>query len=428
MSTLNAGQLAAAESFFEFLFNNEKELIISGAGGVGKTFLMSHLIDTILPNYQNTCKMLGMPIQYSDVVMTATTNKAAEVLAVATKRPTQTVHSFLGLRVQDNFSTGESTIAKTKKWKIHTDLIIFLDEASMADHKLLDIIRESTLNCKLIYVGDHCQLASVKESVSPVFKQRLKMHVLTEPMRNSGQPALMALCNQFRNTVETGKFSPITLTPGVIDLVDITELQAEIDKAFIDADTDAKILAYTNNRVNDYNDYIRELRGLTDTYSVGEHLVNNSAVDMGRDKKMLSVEERVTITKLSEYTDFIDIDPSVDLEVRYATLTNDYSDQYVNVPLPEDKNHYQGLIKYFQKRKDWVPYFKLKNEFPDLRPCDACTVHKSQGSTYDTVFIDLENIGSCRNPDQVARMLYVAVSRARNRIFLFGQLPTKYGG
>ena len=428
MTTLNAGQLATAEAFFEFLFNDEKELIISGAGGVGKTFLMSHLIDTILPNYQNTCKMLGMPIQYSDVVMTATTNKAAEVLAVATKRPTQTIHSFLGLRVQDNFSTGESTIAKTKKWKIHTDLIIFLDEASMTDRKLLTITRESTLNCKLIYVGDHCQLTPVKETVSPVFSQRLSMHVLTEPMRNSGQPALMALCNQFRNTVETGQFSPITLTPGVIDLVDLTELQAEIDKAFIDADTDAKILAYTNNRVNDYNDYIRELRGLTDTYTVGEHLVNNSAVDMGRDKKMLSVEERVTITKLSEYTNFIDIAPDVQLEVRYATLTNDFLTTYTDVPLPENKEHYQALIKHYQKVKNWVTYFKLKNEFPDLRPCDACTVHKSQGSTYDTVFIDLDNIGSCHNQDQVARMLYVAISRARNRIFLFGKLPTKYGG
>lgn len=428
MTTLNAGQLATAESFFEFLFNDEKELIISGAGGVGKTFLMSHLIDTILPNYQNTCKMLGMPVQYSDVVMTATTNKAAEVLAVATKRPTQTIHSFLGLRVMDNYSTGESTIVKTKKWKINTDLIIFLDEASMADHKLLDIIRESTLNCKLIYVGDHCQLAPVKESVSPVFKQRLKMHILTEPMRNSGQPALMTLCNQLRNTVETGQFAPINLVPGVIDLLSLDELQSEIDKAFINADADSKILAYTNDRVNDYNDYIRELRGLTATYTVGEHFVNNGSVDMGKDKKMLSVEERVTISKLSQDTDLIEITPGVDLEVRYATLTNDYLDQYVDIPLPEDKNHYQGLIKYFQKRKDWVPYFKLKNEFPDLRPCDACTVHKSQGSTYDTVFIDLENIGSCRNPDQVARMLYVAVSRARNRIFLFGQLPTKYGG
>lgn len=428
MTTLNAGQLAAAEAFFEFLFTNEKELIISGAGGVGKTFLMSHLIDTILPNYQNTCKMLGMPIQYNDVVMTATTNKAAEVLAVATQRPTQTIHSFLGLRVRDNYSTGESTIAKTKKWKIHHDLIIFLDEASMTDRKLLEITRESTANCKLIYVGDHCQLTPVKEIVSPVFKQRLSMHVLTEPMRNSGQPALMKLCNQFRNTVETGQFSPITLVPGVIDLLDLSELQAEIDKAFIDADTDAKILAYTNNRVNDYNDYIRELRGLTATYTVGEHLVNNSAVDMGRDRKMLSVEERVTITKLSDDTDFIEIEPGIKLEVRYASLANDFLATYTDVPLPENKEHYQALIKHYQKTKNWIPYFKLKNEFPDLRPCDACTVHKSQGSTYDTVFIDLDNIGSCHNPDQVARMLYVAISRAKNRIFLFGKLPSKYGG
>lgn len=428
MTTLNAGQLAAAEAFFEFLFTNEKELIISGAGGVGKTFLMSHLIDTILPNYQNTCKMLGMPIQYNDVVMTATTNKAAEVLAVATQRPTQTIHSFLGLRVRDNYSTGESTIAKTKKWKIHHDLIIFLDEASMTDRKLLEITRESTANCKLIYVGDHCQLTPVKEIVSPVFKQRLSMHVLTEPMRNSGQPALMKLCNQFRNTVETGQFSPITLVPGVIDLLDLSELQAEIDKTFIDADTDAKILAYTNNRVNDYNDYIRELRGLTATYTVGEHLVNNSAVDMGRDRKMLSVEERVTITKLSDDTDFIEIEPGIKLEVRYASLANDFLATYTDVPLPENKEHYQALIKHYQKTKNWIPYFKLKNEFPDLRPCDACTVHKSQGSTYDTVFIDLDNIGSCHNPDQVARMLYVAISRAKNRIFLFGKLPSKYGG
>lgn len=428
MSTLNAGQLAAAEAFFEFLFNDEKELIISGAGGVGKTFLMSHLIDTILPNYQNTCKMLGMPIQYSDVVMTATTNKAAEVLAVATKRPTQTIHSFLGLRVQDNFSTGESTIAKTKKWKIHTDLIIFLDEASMTDRKLLTITRESTLNCKLIYVGDHCQLTPVKETVSPVFSQRLSMHVLTEPMRNSGQPALMDLCLQFRNTVETGQFDSIALVPGVIDLLDLQELQTEIDTAFISNGTDAKILAYTNNRVHDYNDYIRDLRGLVDTYTVGEHLVNNSAIDMGKDRKMLSVEEQITITKLSDYTDFVEIEPGVQLEVRYATLVNDFSTIYTDVPLPEDKEHYQGLIKYYQKRKDWVKYFELKNKYPDLRPCDACTVHKSQGSTYDTVFIDLDDIGSCHNPDQVARMLYVAISRAKNRIFLFGKLPAKYGG
>jgi ATP-dependent exoDNAse (exonuclease V) alpha subunit len=58
----------------------------------------------------------------------------------------------------------------------------------------------------------------------------------------------------------------------------------------------------------------------------------------------------------------------------------------------------------------------------------AKTVHKSQGSTHDDVYIDLGNISTCHNPNQAARMLYVAFSRARNRVFLFGQLAEKYGG
>ena len=37
--TLNQGQKAAAEAFFEFLFDpNEKEFIISGPAGTGKTY------------------------------------------------------------------------------------------------------------------------------------------------------------------------------------------------------------------------------------------------------------------------------------------------------------------------------------------------------------------------------------------------------
>ncbi len=72
-------------------------------------------------------------------------------------------------------------------------------------------------------------------------------------------------------------------------------------------------------------------------------------------------------------------------------------------------------------------YFKLKNEYPDLRAADASTVYKAQGSTYDTSFIDVGNIGECNRPDVVARMLYVAVSRARKRVVFYGDLPSKYG-
>jgi ATP-dependent exoDNAse (exonuclease V) beta subunit len=44
------------------------------------------------------------------------------------------------------------------------------------------------------------------------------------------------------------------------------------------------------------------------------------------------------------------------------------------------------------------------------------------------VFIDLTNISTCHQVEQVARMMYVAVSRAKYRIFFYGQLAEKYGG
>lgn len=52
----------------------------------------------------------------------------------------------------------------------------------------------------------------------------------------------------------------------------------------------------------------------------------------------------------------------------------------------------------------------------------ASTVNKSQGSTYDTVYIDLNDIGKCRDKDQVRRMLYVAVSRARHKVVFTGDI------
>jgi exodeoxyribonuclease-5 len=72
--------------------------------------------------------------------------------------------------------------------------------------------------------------------------------------------------------------------------------------------------------------------------------------------------------------------------------------------------------------------FEIQEAFADLRPTHAATAYKAQGSTYGTVFIDLHNIGKCNIPSTVARMLYVAITRASNQVVLFGELPAKYSG
>jgi GTPase SAR1 family protein len=423
--TLNKGQQAAADGFFQFLFSDARELIISGPGGVGKTFLMGYLIDDIMPRYEQTCQLMGLHPEYNNVQMTATTNKAVDVLSHSTGRPAETAHSFFNLKVKDDYSTGRSQITKSNSWVVHQNTIIFVDECSMIDRQLLAFMREGTSKCKIVYVGDHCQLAPVHEPISPVYNQNLPFFELTEPMR-TGCPHLQNLNLQMRDTVETGEFYPIQLVPGVIEHLDSAQMEAKIDEVFLDGKADARILAYTNRRVTDYNNHVRAIRQINSTYIEGERLINNSAVTLKT--CMLSVEEEVTITNLSLLTEMVEIEDGVFLECRRATLTTDYHGSYDDVMLPEDKAHFNQLVKHYQQQKRWPMYYKLKNNYPDLRPRDSATVHKSQGSSHDYVFVDLGDISTCHNPNQAARMLYVAFSRARHGIFLYGDLASKYGG
>lgn len=425
--SLNQGQQKAAEGFMQFLFDNNKELIISGGGGVGKTHLMGYLIDSVMSSYFDTCKIMGIEPQYTEVIMTATTNKAAEVLSIATKRPTLTIHSFLNLKVMDNHDTGKSKLTQTRGWKVHENMIIFIDECSMIDSALHRYILEGTHNCKIVYVGDHCQLPPVGEVISPIYRHNLPFYELTQAMRNAEQPHLMALCSQLRITVETGVFQPIQIIPGVIDHVNDDKMPQLIQEHFNHQTRDARILTYTNQRSILYNEFVRDIRQLPYEYGVGELLINNQPIQF-KDRQSISVEAEVEILSQEGKTEIIAVGPDVDLEVRNSTIRTGIGSVFSSVPLVVDRAHFVSLVKYYQRQKNWNRYFYLKNTFPDLRPRDACTGHKSQGSTYNIAFIDVGDLSTCRQPDIAARLLYVCCSRASSRIVFYGDLDNKYGG
>lgn len=426
--TLNSGQSDAADFFFEFLFSPDPAMIVSGPGGVGKTALMAAMIDRVMPEYFATCKMLGIPPEYDECVMCSTTNKATEVLAVATQRPCSTIHSFMNLKVVDDYETGKSNITKTNRWKVHEKKIVFIDECSMIDSQLLNYLNEGLHKCKIVFVGDKSQLAPVTETISPIYRYGFPMKELTQQMRNNNQPALMDICQQLRETVETGIFKPLdfTNTAGVIDQLDGSQMEEQLALHFTTQTHSSRILAYTNARVEEYNQYIRDLRGLPPEFGIGEYLINTSACHMKGG--MLTVEEEVEITRISPDVQDIEIEPGVIFQVRDVDLQSRIGNYWPNVAIPVDKAHYTALVKHYGKVKNWQKYFHLKNFYPDLRQRDAATVHKSQGSTYDTVFIDLENISRCTRPDMAARLLYVAFSRPRTRIFVYGNLTNRFGG
>ena len=79
-----------------------------------------------------------------------------------------------------------------------------------------------------------------------------------------------------------------------------------------------------------------------------------------------------------------------------------------------------------RRRAAWVTFFAFKDSaFADLRPVHASTVHRSQGSTYEKVFVDLTDIGRSTRRDVLLRLLYVALTRARGDVVVTGELPAR---
>lgn len=356
--------------------------------------------------------------------MTATTNAAAEQLSEATGRPVQTIHSFLNLRVKDDYNTGETVITRTPAWAVHRNKVIIIDEASWVDSQLLRFIREGTFNCKIVFVGDHCQLTPIKEKISPIYLDNSPVFHLLEPMRNNGQPALMALCSQLRNTVETGVFNDIQIVPGVIDHLDDDALQHELN-VFQQPNANTRVLAYTNERVRTYSEHIHyTVRGNQTMYVVGDELVSNGATPIN--KTLIRSEEPATILEVRNTVSMFFAD-GIQVDAVNALVDFKWAGT-VSCVLPLDKDHLNDVLRYFSRQKNWVEYFKVKNAFPDLRSRDATTTHKAQGSTCNTVCLDLTDLSKCRGGDNlIARLLYVAVTRARNRVMFYGQLNPKYG-
>ena len=63
----------------------------------------------------------------------------------------------------------------------------------------------------------------------------------------------------------------------------------------------------------------------------------------------------------------------------------------------------------------WDKYFKLRDSFSDVQYTFASTIHKLQGTTYETVYIDLASLLNNRqiSRDFLYRLVYVAITRCK---------------
>lgn len=423
MASMNQGQKKAFGEVLDFLRDpNRKEHRLSGGPGTGKSFFISKVVLDIL-------QVAGKDCGLDTIKVTATTNQAAAVLEAAIPEmegEISTIYSAMNLRLAENWSTGETTIRPTRNWAVQDRTLFIIDEASMVNSVLMQYLMDGTTSkCKILYVGDKDQLNPVKESVSPVFSKNISESVLTQPVRNAEQPALMDLVSKARETVNTGKFFKIEAVPGVIDLVNGPQLKGVLERTYHEENHKKRILGYTNDTVIAYNEFCRELRGYEEPLVEGEIVVNNTAAELTYQDRLYTGQVLEVVEKrATRYEDTLLKDHSFKVfDLLVKDVVTGVAKEVTSFADPIERTK---LIKRLAGMKAWERYFRVKNKFPDLRHTSASTTHKAQGSTYDEVIVDLNDISDCTNKDQTARLLYVALSRPKHRIYVRGELDERY--
>lgn len=420
--TLNAGQQKAFDEIIDFLNSDRKVHNLEGGPGTGK----SYLVATVLSSLKMYLKP-DNPIK--EFVITATTNQAVSVLQRNLPPhlpPAKTIYSFMNLRVKDNYSTGETECIPTARWAVHYNCFIVIDESSMVDRYLKSWIDKGTSDtCKVLYVGDPDQLPPVKEQISEVYSSGHRSSVLTESVRNKTQPALQALNHQLRETVRTGIFKPIVEVPGVIDRINGPMLQGILEREYHTEDPHKRVLAYTNKKVQSYNKYIRKLRGYTEPYETGEILFNNQSAEM-IDKTRLHTDQQVRVISVSDILPRTDLVKGHSIECHDLQVEDVYTSARYNVSVFRSLQDRTNVLKHYSSRKHWASFFRIRDNFPDLRSTGATTTHKGQGGTHNSIIMDLDDIGKCTVRDQTARLMYVAGSRPKFHIYIKGELPERF--
>jgi len=420
---LNSGQQSAFIDLISFTnAPNEKYMALSGGAGTGKTYFISKVAESII---RHAAAESGL----HTVEVTATTNKAAAVIAEAMPNhhsEIKTIYAFMNLRVSENFRTGEVKCIPTAKWVVHSGIFLVIDECSMVNKELMSYLDKGLdSSCKVLFVGDKNQLAPIKEMISPIYANNYRTAYLTEPVRNAEQPALMELCEQAKKTVETGIFTPIIPVPGVIDYVDGNTLRGILEREYHSENPMRRILSYTNKRVMEYNTFIREMRGYTEPFVEGEILVNNSSIELAGKQRMYTDQVVKVVSIMRAYLDS-DVLKGYDIAMIEMSVEDITTGSTYVINCFADPEERSDVIKYYSNNKIWDRYFKVKNTFPDLRSVAASTTHKAQGSTYESVIVDLTDIGKSTNKGQTARMQYVALSRPKKRLYIRGELPKRY--
>lgn len=418
---LNQQQWKALRRLEKFVKSKEKLHLLTGFAGTGKTTLLQALI-----------KRLRDKSDFRSIVFTAFSNKATKVLGnMATQWDLgvdcMTCCKLLGLKPDIDPNTGKQVFQPdyNSENKFDKYRLVIVDEASMINEEMWLLLTQAVSNLtqktQLLFVGDVAQLPPINERESRVFNQIFDRSDLSEVVRYGGAIAILA--ESIRNNLTSSTLphfatdSSEDKTEGVF-VVNVYEWEKLLVKAFQsesyrrDADY-VRAVAYTNARVNTLNRSIRTAiyGAQTPRFVPGERLVGNAPFIVN-DAMILQNSGECEVLEIAA-------GKVGSWHVWYLSVLTDEGKLRTLTVLHElSQPEYGRSLELYSKEKRWREFWELKSLFADLSYAYCLTIHKSQGSTFQNVFVDVPNALINRNIQERNQLLYVAVTRAAKRLFI----------
>lgn len=422
------------------ILTTSKRLRIQGSAGVGKTFMVDTLISILSKNIKN----------YEHIYCSAPTNKAVSVLKGKVKNYDRlqfiTTHAALKLKRNIDYKTGNISFKPSFDANyppLKNVKLFIIDEASMVNDELLDYIEEHSTknNSTVIFIGDNKQLNPVNEEESPVFIRDYPQVELTEIVRQKGGNPIIDLSRNL-DLINSGK-EQRTKIGGYIYTNDEERVIETLAK--VNGTDELKYLAYTNAEIDNINKKVRKkIYGTPNKIEEQETLVFNAPYkeDYFTNQELLVNTVMVIDKKFSFLNNKVGVDDGLNeedskfrvIELKCYSINPVYIEEnefskggwhhkiiIVHEESEKDFDNLNKMLKHKAKVADigWKDYFEFFEQFADLTYNHAITVHKSQGSTYQKVIVNVKNINFNKNQKEKQRLLYTAVTRASELLILY---------
>lgn len=414
------------------------DCVIRGYAGTGKSTTISRIIKELAAHYT--------------VAVTSPTHKANQVLSTMMKEAhvtdvdVMTIHSFLGLKLVNKKQKQVLELDKNSPNAKKMVDVLIIDECSMISTDLYMHLLNASHRVRraIIFVGDECQLPPVEPEkpntiVSCTFSHG-EQYALTEVLRQALENPILALATAMRGCIDTN-VDPLSHIYAVPDDCS-TVMKTHCSYSFLDTyysmvsgsvfDTNTpnmsqlydnvgnyKILSYTNRNVDFMNANIRKrlFPDVTDELIHGEPIV----FDETNLNCPYTNQQVIRCPQLTK-------DNWMGIDCWRVDVAGDKSFYVVG---PQTKHMFKKVLNDivtkinlkqtnpFTKRPyTWADYYIIKEKMNVVGYPYATTYHKSQGSTFDMVWMDLEYVSNVQAINDKTRMLYTGSTRPREGLII----------